>query len=514
MMLGFSVIDMMSDPALLEPWYRGASWGAWRAVLSASDGLPLTKAQRRRFEQLAGGRKPPTHRVRKIVAKVGRRGGKGSAAAAKITHAAITDHREFLRPGERATILALSTDKATARLLLSYVRAYFEQVDLLRSLVARQTLNGLELSNGNEIVIAPNNFRLIRGRSVALAILDEVAFWRDETSSTPDIETMRALVPALMTIPTSQVMILSSPYRKSGLLFSEYSAGYGRDDDDTLVVGGPSILFNPSLNEKQIEAEIAADPVAGASEWLAVFRDDVGAFLSREVVQAAVDVGVLSRPRLPGVQYQAFVDPSGASIDSFTCAVGHRETIGQVVVDLVWEKRPPFSPADACAELAGILREYGVTAIVGDRYAGGWVRDQFQRLGISYAHSQVDRSQLYLEAAPAFVSGNVRLVDSPRLVAQFCALERKTQPGGRDRVDHPAHRGARDDLSNAVAGVIRALSQQEPEILSVPPGDLSLSAPDGGAEAWRNYDAHGNRLAGVGPIWGRLSSDWSVPKWW
>jgi hypothetical protein len=55
--------------------------------------------------------------------------------------------------------------------------------------------------------------------------------------------------------------------------------------------------------------------------------------------------------------------------------------------------------------------------------------------GLSYVHSQRDRSAIYLDALPLFTSGRVRLLDNPRLAGQLSALERRTSTGGRDLLD-------------------------------------------------------------------------------
>jgi hypothetical protein len=54
-----------------------------------------------------------------------------------------------------------------------------------------------------------------------------------------------------------------------------------------------------------------------------------------------------------------------------------------------------------------------------------------------------------LDALPLFTAGCVRLIDNPRLVGQFAALERRSTPVGRDRVDHGP--SGRDDCCNAAA---------------------------------------------------------------
>jgi len=63
-----------------------------------------------------------------------------------------------------------------------------------------------------------------------------------------------------------------------------------------------------------------------------------------------------------------------------------------------------------------------------------------------------DRSAIHANFLPLLTSGRARLLDSSRLIGQLANLERRTQPSGKDRIDHPA--GAHDDLSNAAAGAL------------------------------------------------------------
>jgi hypothetical protein len=63
-------------------------------------------------------------------------------------------------------------------------------------MISKETQYGFELSNGIDIAVATNSFRSVRGRPVLCAILDETAFWRDESSANPDQETFNAIKPA------------------------------------------------------------------------------------------------------------------------------------------------------------------------------------------------------------------------------------------------------------------------------------------------------------------------------
>src|SRR4029453_13646105 len=96
--------------------------------------------------------------------------------------------------------------------------------------------------------------------------------------------------------------------------------------------------------------------------YLAEFRSDLEAFISREVLEAATVPGRLGLPPLPGVQYCGFADPSGGSGgDSFTLAIAHHERRGERVVsvlDFLAERLPPLNPEAVTEEYARFLKSY------------------------------------------------------------------------------------------------------------------------------------------------------------
>ena len=121
------------------------------------------------------------------------------------------------------------------------------------------------------------------------------------------------------------------------------------------------------------------------------------------------------------------------------------------IVDVVREIPAPFDPESATEEFAGVLRSYGVSAVTGDRYAGMWCAQAFQKRGITYHNSDTPKSGLYLDFLPKLNSRTILLVDNDRLVNQIASLERRTSRGGKDSIDHPPQ--GHDDLANVVAGV-------------------------------------------------------------
>jgi hypothetical protein len=113
----------------------------------------------------------------------------------------------------------------------------------------------------------------------------------------------------------------------------------------------------------------------------------------------------------------------------------------------------------AVQEIATIARRYGISRIVGDRFARGWVREAFRRHAIVYLDATIrgtdgepdylDRSAAYLDVEPLFATGMIAILDHPTLVRELKLLERRPQAGGKDRIDHP--RGQHDDFANALA---------------------------------------------------------------
>ena len=83
-----------------------------------------------------------------------------------------------------------------------------------------------------------------------------------------------------------------------------------------------------------IDDGYAPGSASAAAEYGAHFRSDIEGFLALELIEAAVDRGVVVRPPRPGVSYVGFVDAaSGISKDSFAVAVAHMEG-NEAVLDL------------------------------------------------------------------------------------------------------------------------------------------------------------------------------------
>lgn len=75
-----SIIQVLDDPKLFAPFFKGLSWNMWRSVLAAAHGIKLTKAERALFQAVAE-RDPPKKPVREQWYVCGRRAGKDSTSS-------------------------------------------------------------------------------------------------------------------------------------------------------------------------------------------------------------------------------------------------------------------------------------------------------------------------------------------------------------------------------------------------------------------------------------------------
>lgn len=452
------ILAACRHPKIFAPWFRKPeTYEAWFAFLAALFALPMTEEQTTIYRRHTGRSEPPAQPHDEATLVVGRRGGKSLIMAlVGVYLGCFFEYRQYLAPGERATVLIVAADRRQARVILRYIRAMLTQIDALKKMVERETNESFDLSNSVTIEVGTASFRSSRGYTFAAVLGDEIAFWPTDDSANPDFEILDAIRPGMATIPNAKLIKGSSPYARRGVLWDDYKRFYGKDNAP-LVWQADTQSMNPTVPKSVIDRAVERDPASAAAEYGAQFRTDVETLLTREVVEAAIDLGTVERPRMPGVQYVAFVDPSGGSADSMTLAIGHKE--GDVaMIDVVRERKPPFSPEAVTSEFADAMKAYGIHEVTGDRYAGEWPRERFKVHGITYRLAEKPASELFGAMLPALNSRRVALVDNPRLTAQLVALERRTSRAGRDLISHPP--GGHDDIANSVAGAIHLLNSK------------------------------------------------------
>jgi hypothetical protein len=450
-----NIIEAIEHKDLFAPLFTSPSWAAWMIVLRVMFGLPLSDDDLKLFYQCTGRRTPPKGAFKEAWLICGRRAGKSfMMALIAVFLACFYDYKPFLNIGERATIMIIAADRKQARVVLRYIRGLLCAPPIVK-MVTREWAEGFDLNNRVTIEVHTASFSTTRGYTVVAALLDEIAFWGGDDSSVPDTEIVRALRPAMALIPNAMMICASSPYARKGALWKAYDRHYGKDESNIFVWKAPTTLMNSLFPQETVDEAIEEDPEAAKTEYLAEFRNDIASYVDADVVDNCVLRGVYEIPHVMGGQYVAFTDPSGGHSDSFTLGIAtSRMDLDVQVCQLVCvrEWRPPFNPSQVIEEICNTLHVYGINSVTSDRYAGEFPAEHFRNHGITLEPSEKPKSDIYRDALPLLNSGRVELLDSKRLIAQICGLERRVARGGRDSIDHAPH--GRDDVANSALGAL------------------------------------------------------------
>jgi hypothetical protein len=242
------------------------------------------------------------------------------------------------------------------------------------------------------------------------------------------------------------------------VLWTAWQKFHDQPDGAVVCVQATTLDLNPTFDPAAVAAAYVEDPASAAAEFGGQFRSDVESFVSREAIDAVVVLDRLELPRVAGVSYSGFLDFAGGAIggDSAVLGIAHAETRDGraiAILDLVRERRPPFSPEQVCAEFADTLKTYGVSTATADRWAGQFPVEQMRKHGgIRVEPSEQSKSDIYRDVLPTINSAGCELLDHPRLIAQLAGLERRTARGGKDSIDHAP--GQHDDVINGAAGAL------------------------------------------------------------
>ena len=289
-----TIIDAINNPKLfgsLPRFKKLQTWTAWLVVLKAIFGLAMTDDDLVVFQRHTGRTTPPSNGFKETYLIIGRRGGKSFISALVTCFiACFIDFTPFITVGETLAVMCLAKDKDQARIVFRYIKAILNYIPALRSMIADQRTDEIELTSGVTILVKASDFGGVRGPTIACVVADEIAFWASQGAN-PDGEVLSAIRPAMATIPDAKLLCISTGYAQVGALYDAHKEHYGKDDDEVLVWQADTASMNPTISQAYIDKEIEKDPEAGRAEWLGLFREDVSAAFPLALIESLHDTG-------------------------------------------------------------------------------------------------------------------------------------------------------------------------------------------------------------------------------
>jgi len=462
-----TILEACADRALLNTSLSAAQ----TALLAGIYGLPMPSEECLQLFLAATGRESyaPGTPFRDASILAGRRSGKSSRCCSPLAVYEATIAQHEIPPNERGLVEVLAPSVRQARATFKVILQIVERSPVLRVLVEHvRTGNEFEvqLANGRDIRVLSANARTIRGDLVVAVVLEEACFFQDTDSGQYNLdEILTAIRPALLTLPDSKCIRVSSPWVASGPMHEDFQRR--REFPETLCWKFPSWSMNPSLSSVRLWMEKKRDPEKFEREYGCEFLAAAGALIPSELVDRAVARGVAWFHPSRELRAIAALDPSSKGADAFGFALAHKSIDSRVVVDWVQQWRPPgggrfLDYGTVLPEIFARMADYGATKGYSDQVCAAALAAEFAKHGLDFEQvSTLGRgaSDIYRTVRQLFIAKKIELPDNPVLVEQLKKLEEKLGEGGASRVEA---RSGHDDIAVAACLAIYKASL-EPE---------------------------------------------------
>ncbi len=508
--------------------------GQYAIALVAFDGLSIAEADRVFAEQYGAEHHPPSHffggsypisdaQRRIFVAVCGGRAGKTYAfTALRMLHLALSVPLDQLAPGEVGEAPIIAPDMSLAGQTLRYIkgalrhpmlRAYVVDPDDISDETDRSELL-LRRAGGKQVRIicraANGRGTSGRGRSLVSAAMDEAAFFRDANYAVNDDEIYKALAPRLL--PGGQLIIPSTPWAQSGLIYDRFVANHGDPSQAGVAVEakleGTAMAVHAESTELRtnpdfldtVQLETKRDPENARREFRAHFMTSTAAdFLDPESINRAIDPAEFV-PQW-GDQLVAGID-LGFRSNSSALVIAYLRGL-EVFVAVVEERRPepgqPLRPSAVMQDFASVLKEKNSTAVMADQHYRDTALEYLSPVGIGLLDAPPAPATAWLKVRDLLREGRLHLPPHVKMLAQLRRVRGKASSGGNVSIELPRDpTGEHGDLVAAMAlAVFQAagVSHKPPPAAGSPAATIAHEAAriaarqkslrDGSAPTWK-----------------------------
>lgn len=374
-----------------------------------------------------------------------------------------------LAPGERAAAIIVAPDIRLATQTLRYASGAARSCPSIARLITADTVEALTLMRQDGVPIriealpASRGGSAVRGRVVACAVLDEACFFRDGSYAINDEEIYKAISPRIA--PGGQLIVPSTPWAESGLLYEFFKRNYGHPVDALAAHAPTLVLRDDDHIREQVERERERDPDNAAREFDAVpMSAGTGAFFDHAMIAACIDddlpdvLAPIEGVRLwQGLDTGFRKDPSAAVIGRQGRAPGSRVEVAEVV-EIAPTPGKPLVPSVTIKALLDRARHHRCTNVIADQHYIESVREHASGFSLVEAPGGAPgKVEAHLAARTMINEGRVRIsAKHTRLLAQLRDIVARPMPGGTISISSPRRAGAHGDIASAFVLVLWA----------------------------------------------------------
>jgi len=335
--------------------------------------------------------------------------------------------------------------------------------------------------------------RGIRGHTVIVAILDEVAHYIDNDGNRSGEVIYEAVSPSIATFGMDgKILCVSSPYSKSGIFYSLFLQAKGSEkepgDQNKRMFQLPTWEMNDTITFEFLDSERARNPESFNTEFGAEFSAvAAGFFKFPEKIDAAIKRhGESSVPMLNNVLHYIAVDPSSKGNGYCLCMVHvelreiEKEGVKskeQIVVVDKWKKWTLESNDSESYDLEyidseivenyifGLCNRFKIAKIVYDQYDSSSAVNKLKKRGYDAQKTPFTRNynmKIYGKLRSMFYESKMDLFQCEEGVAELKALQ-EIKVGKREfKVEAPTQGTiVEDDLADVLANATYIATDKE-----------------------------------------------------
>lgn len=457
------------EDAVLVPAGFRASTPAWRALVKADYGSPLTPDEMALYLEMSGGVPPCEGGSTRILNILGRRSGKSETVARCIFFEInCVAHYKYLAPGQVGIFAIIAQERDISCEVFRYL-AGFNEFSIFKPYIKKihDTANDRRIvfANGIEARVITASKKSVRGPTYVGGCLDEIAFW-DHDGESRDADIIDAFTPGFSRsthMPPRRLWAISSANVKRGWAWDTFDRSYGKSGTVWTARTASSLFVRPDLDEKEIIADCDGRPGKREREYECVWGStDASAFFGETLITACTDKTRSSAalpPRVEGVTYRVGIDAAFVH-DEFSIAVAcsqlvippgapltperqHRERRTEIAYTEGLKPSPkkPLNPLECVARVVEICRHFGTTTVYADQHEAASLRESFKQCGIkmvlvpwTHGTSEGSKSNRFLAVRDAMLASKLTLPDDPELVASLGVVMGEPTSSGETRI--------------------------------------------------------------------------------
>lgn len=448
--------------------------------------------------------------------------------------------------GQQIAVTTVATTDEQASTLFEMMKARSKSCAYLKDRIVNQTQTYFNLKTDEDelreaspsicLLCGGAGSNSLRGKNNLIVMFDEAAFFAKSGRNSGD-EVYQALVPSIASFTRAgeksdgegKVIMLSSPYGKSGLFYQKYIESFDMTDS-MLMFQMYSAMVNPTIDSSILRDAKRKNPALFDCEYGAKFSDTVTTWIDAEVLNKTIKHPEISYNKKQGkseFEYFMGIDYGGKT-DGSSISIVHKER-DKIVLDYadvyysgssdVWDSynqnykkaNKTFSgfeiiPIEGFAdEILKLSELFPIKYGWFDQFNGYALLEMLKSKGmtqlVTKSVSAGLNTQVYQVCKTLINSELIELFNHEILIPELLSLE-EIKNGAQLSVEAPQRSGYHDDISDSFARAVFACyehSQKQPSNSYVSGFSRNGFISSHGSRSYESYHLRKIKMHGYNP---------------